>query len=307
MGTVEERRKELINEAYLGVLKVFVAKSEMGMKTQMLLSKMRQQMGIDPDTHERIFRQVKQATDSLASTASRIAPVPSPVLNDLPQAPPRVPISTYKIEPATLPPPPMHVALPVPAPPVLPPSMKAGAPKLAGGKGPSMGKGPAMKAKAGSAPGSLSEAAPAASGKLAATKKRKSGTNASSSSMYPPGVPALIGRKVKRNWPENGGWYEGVITNYNRSKDEYCITYDINKADMESYEWFAVSLSSPNECQLLDERVNLLSAQYANSKAVKNSRVLKLCKTKGGALKKRKSSGTQEEKEEDEDDLEDDL
>jgi hypothetical protein len=35
------------------------------------------------------------------------------------------------------------------------------------------------------------------------------------------GPEAMILRKVKRNWPNQGGWFDGVITDFNVATNEY--------------------------------------------------------------------------------------
>ncbi len=35
------------------------------------------------------------------------------------------------------------------------------------------------------------------------------------------GPEAMLLRKVKRNWPDQGGWFEGVITDFNPASNEY--------------------------------------------------------------------------------------
>ena len=36
-----------------------------------------------------------------------------------------------------------------------------------------------------------------------------------------PGVDALVGHRVKRYWPEHGGWFDGVLTDYNAATREH--------------------------------------------------------------------------------------
>lgn len=34
-------------------------------------------------------------------------------------------------------------------------------------------------------------------------------------------VPEYIGRKVKRFWAKEGGWYDGVITDFKQNNGQY--------------------------------------------------------------------------------------
>lgn len=70
-------------------------------------------------------------------------------------------------------------------------------------------------------------------------------------------INELIGYKVRRYWPENGGWFDGAITDYNPIKREHCITYDMN-THSESYEWYKMDNADEEEFQLLDEKINII-------------------------------------------------
>ena len=37
-------------------------------------------------------------------------------------------------------------------------------------------------------------------------------------------------------WPEEGGWFDAIISDYNPTTDEHCLTYHINSPD-ETFEW----------------------------------------------------------------------
>jgi hypothetical protein len=58
----------------------------------------------------------------------------------------------------------------------------------------------------------------------------------------PVGVPGslvineFIGRRVKLYWPEEGGWFEAIISDFNAASEEHCLTYNIN-TPAESFEW----------------------------------------------------------------------
>ena len=46
----------------------------------------------------------------------------------------------------------------------------------------------------------------------------------------------LICRKVQRFWPEEGGWFDAIITDYRPTTQEHCLTYEIN-TESETFEW----------------------------------------------------------------------
>ena len=49
-------------------------------------------------------------------------------------------------------------------------------------------------------------------------------------------VDGLLGRRLKRYWPEEGGWFEAVITNFDPVKGEHCMMYDMGTPN-ETYAW----------------------------------------------------------------------
>jgi hypothetical protein len=49
-------------------------------------------------------------------------------------------------------------------------------------------------------------------------------------------VDNLICRKVQRFWPEEGGWFDAIITDYRPTTQEHCLTYEIN-TESETFEW----------------------------------------------------------------------
>jgi hypothetical protein len=53
-------------------------------------------------------------------------------------------------------------------------------------------------------------------------------------------VDGLLGRRIKRYWPEEGGWFEAVITNYNPENGEHCMMYDMGTPN-ETYAWERLS------------------------------------------------------------------
>jgi hypothetical protein len=56
----------------------------------------------------------------------------------------------------------------------------------------------------------------------------------------------LIGHRVKLFWPEEGGWFEAVVSDYNISTDEHALVYNWNTKE-ESFEWIRVSNLSSHE------------------------------------------------------------
>ena len=45
-----------------------------------------------------------------------------------------------------------------------------------------------------------------------------------------------VGERLKMFWPEEGGWFDAIISDYNAATDEHCLTYHINSPD-ETFEW----------------------------------------------------------------------
>jgi hypothetical protein len=41
-------------------------------------------------------------------------------------------------------------------------------------------------------------------------------------------VNELICRRVQRFWPDEGGWFDAIITDYRPTTNEHCLTYEIN-------------------------------------------------------------------------------
>jgi len=53
------------------------------------------------------------------------------------------------------------------------------------------------------------------------------------------GIPVInehVGERLKMYWPEEGGWFEAIISDYNAVTDEHCLTYHINTPE-ETFEW----------------------------------------------------------------------
>ena len=57
-----------------------------------------------------------------------------------------------------------------------------------------------------------------------------------------PGVPLVvnepISRRVQRFWPDEGGWFDAIVTDYRPVTNEHCLTYEINTPN-ETFEWAA--------------------------------------------------------------------
>ncbi|DBB17059.1 hypothetical protein WJX82_011497 [Trebouxia sp. C0006] len=67
-----------------------------------------------------------------------------------------------------------------------------------------------------------------------------------------------IGMRVKRLWPEDGGWFEGVVTDYSAVNKQHCITYKFNTDD-ESFEWYDLRNRNQDECKILKGKVDVLA------------------------------------------------
>lgn len=93
----------------------------------------------------------------------------------------------------------------------------------------------------------------------------------------------LMGRAVSRFWPRDGGWFEGVITDYVPEKGLHCITYSFS-TDQESFEWYNVLTAHPGEFRLLDQRMDLQRARaQGTSKAAQQSSYLNnIAPSRGG-------------------------
>ncbi|KAL4422602.1 hypothetical protein ABPG75_008799 [Micractinium tetrahymenae] len=100
---------------------------------------------------------------------------------------------------------------------------------------------PAAGAAAAAAPGGRARTGPAAPAPRAA---------AGQSDLDP-----LVGRVVLRNWPRDGGWFSGIVSDYRPETGEHCIIYDMGKPS-ESFEWFKIRGAPPEACQLQEERVD---------------------------------------------------
>jgi len=64
-------------------------------------------------------------------------------------------------------------------------------------------------------------------------------------------VNDMIAKRVRRWWPEEGGWFEALITDYRPHTGEHCLTYDFNKPE-ESYEWVVLDGMAKSEVQYIN-------------------------------------------------------
>jgi hypothetical protein len=66
-----------------------------------------------------------------------------------------------------------------------------------------------------SPPGGAPPAAAAAAGAAAAAAGARGGPGA------PLQLDPLVGHKVQRFWPQHGGWFEGIVSDFNLSTNEH--------------------------------------------------------------------------------------
>ena len=69
----------------------------------------------------------------------------------------------------------------------------------------------------------------------------------------------LICRRVQRFWPDEGGWFDAIVTDYRPTTNERedCLTYEINTPN-ETFEWANVSSFDAREFKLVEgEPVNM--------------------------------------------------
>ena len=59
----------------------------------------------------------------------------------------------------------------------------------------------------------------------------------------------LVGRLVQRFWPDEGGWFDAIITDYRPTTNEHCLTYEINTPN-ETFEWADISQFDGQEFKL---------------------------------------------------------
>jgi len=109
--------------------------------------------------------------------------------------------------------------------------------------------------------------APAAkTAKTAKAKTPKAKTPAASQAKGPGGVPLvvneLICRRVQRFWPDEGGWFDAIVTDYRPVTNEHCLTYEINTPN-ETFEWANVSSFDAREFKLVEgDPVNIEDLKF---------------------------------------------
>mmetsp|Transcript_10205 Transcript_10205/g.35502 ORF Transcript_10205/g.35502 Transcript_10205/m.35502 type:complete len:299 (-) Transcript_10205:839-1735(-) len=74
--------------------------------------------------------------------------------------------------------------------------------------------------------------------------------------VIPPEAGKYIGRKCQRYWPDEGGWYEAVITDYNPADGTHCFVYDAGTPD-ESFDHQVIAELDPSEFKLIEGTVKL--------------------------------------------------
>lgn len=61
-----------------------------------------------------------------------------------------------------------------------------------------------------------------------------------------PGVH-LIGRTVQRYWYEEGKWFDALVTDYDHTTKQHCVTYEVGQ-ESETYEWVNLHELPKEEC-----------------------------------------------------------
>ena len=110
---------------------------------------------------------------------------------------------------------------------------------------------------AGGFTGAKTPKAPAASKPKAAPKAKTPKGPAAA----PIVVNELICRRVQRFWPDEGGWFDAIITDYRPTTNEHCLTYEINTPN-ETFEWADISQFDGREFKLLEDRVNIEDLKF---------------------------------------------
>mmetsp|Transcript_11291 Transcript_11291/g.28591 ORF Transcript_11291/g.28591 Transcript_11291/m.28591 type:complete len:175 (-) Transcript_11291:108-632(-) len=76
-------------------------------------------------------------------------------------------------------------------------------------------------------------------------------------------IDDFIGKTVQRYWPDDGGWVQGAISDFNAANGEHCIVYDLGKPE-ESWEWYNVRNASGDQCRIIEgAKVDLLQVTNA--------------------------------------------
>ena len=72
----------------------------------------------------------------------------------------------------------------------------------------------------------------------------------------------LVGRLVQRFWPEEGGWFDAIITDYRPTANEHCLTYEINTPN-ETFEWADISQFDGQEFKLQEPVATEVATEVA--------------------------------------------
>jgi hypothetical protein len=63
---------------------------------------------------------------------------------------------------------------------------------------------------------------------------------------------AAVGKVVQRFWPEEGGWWDATVTDFNAETKEHQLTYNVDQPD-ESFEWVNLSEVDDSEFRMKNE------------------------------------------------------
>jgi hypothetical protein len=110
------------------------------------------------------------------------------------------------------------------------------------------------------------DAGPSAPPKAKAAPKAKTPKPTAKTAKGPNGAPLvvneLICRRVQRFWPDEGGWFDAIVTDYRPTTNEHCLTYEINTPN-ETFEWANVSSFDAREFKLVEgEPVNIADLKF---------------------------------------------
>ena len=102
--------------------------------------------------------------------------------------------------------------------------------------------------------------------KTSAAPKAKTPKSAAKTAKGPGGAPLvvneLICRRVQRFWPDEGGWFDAIVTDYRPTTNEHCLTYEINTPN-ETFEWANVSSFDAREFKLVEgDPVNINDLKF---------------------------------------------
>lgn len=57
-----------------------------------------------------------------------------------------------------------------------------------------------------------------------------------------------LGQKVSRYWPDEGGWFEAVVTDFKIEQGGHKLTYDCGR-ETESFEWYDLDNPQPGDIE----------------------------------------------------------